>query len=234
MQFSEEQIKEFKKQLSKALKSGSDNFNLKELGLDEELLKALELLMKELLTELKRESFRFVEEEKRIIDSRNKTIQSIGDLLIKNITSIRGFLLTLATVSLAVIGAVIPNLKLFNLPLVDLGLLSLAICVFVSIIYLTLIHVRENDELTNYLNFQKKALQELHASLLKCYQENKTFDAYLKEKGVLFDKNRKIEEEFNKKSEELSKKKDYIPYIISGSFLLGILLIVVSFFLNGK
>ena len=232
MQFSDEQIEEFAENLNKTLKNDSEGFDLKEFGLDGELLKTLEPLKEKLLTELKKESFRFGEEEKRIIESRNKTIQSIGDSLIRNIISIRGFLLTLATVSLAVIGAVIPNLKLFKLHLAYSGLSFLAICVFVSIIYLTVIHVRENDALTNYLNFQKKAFLELHELLIKCHQEDKTFDVYLKEKGFLFEKNREIEEKFNKKSEEQTKKKDYTPYIISGSFLLGILLIVLSFFLS--
>lgn len=232
---SEEQIK---KKIQDALKGEGDlgEIDLSSFGLDAESLKTFAPLIKKIIDEIKRESFRFVEEEKRILETKNDAVRTIGDLLTKNIMSIRSFLLTLMTVSLAVMGAIISvwASNIFIMCMLYIGLGSLAICVLTSIIYLTFIHVRENNELTESLNFQKKAFRKLHRTLIEYHQENKTFDEYLKEKLVLFDKNREIEEAFTKKIEERSEKKDYFPHIVSGSFLLGILLIALSFILNGK
>lgn len=231
MEINEQISNEIKEKIEKALDEGG-KINFAEFGFDGETLKTLEPLIKKIMEEIKNERFLFAKEEKIIIDGKNDAVKTIGGLLIKNIMSMRGFLLTLTTVSLAVIGIVISNLIIFQIPLVYFGLAPLVICIFVSIIYLTHIHVRENNELTENLNFQKKAFRELHDILIEYLKERKKFEDYLKQKEILSDKNRETEKKFIEKIDKRAERKDYIPHIVSTSFLLGISLIALSFFIQ--
>ena len=108
MEINEQISNEIKKKIEKALDEGR-KINFAEFGFDRETLKTLEPLIKKIMEEIKNERFLFAKEEKIIIDGKNDAVKTIGGLLIKNIMSMRGFLLTLTTVSLAVIGIVIPN-----------------------------------------------------------------------------------------------------------------------------
>jgi hypothetical protein len=217
---------------------------LKEFGIDEKSLieVAVPFGMK-FFDELKREVFRFEAEQKRISELRNGTLSSARDLIIQNISSTRNFLLTLVTFSLTVSGIFISAIFsskvsiswpiFFGIPLAYLGLASLALSITIAVLYLTFIHVREGEELRDYLNFQEKMFKDFNNILVRCYKEKKSFDVYLNERQFLYDKEYKeIEEKNIKDHEKQLCQKDRAPYIISIFFLIGISFIVVSILMS--
>lgn len=203
---------------------------------NEETFRDLKPIISKILDEIKNETYLYAKEDEKIIDGKNKATESIGQLLIINISSIRNFLLTLTSFSLVVTGAVLSILSsnshdFIKIPLLAyISLVFLAICIITSIIYLLHIHMRENNQLSNILKFQKDAADKLHEFLIKNAENKKTFNYYITGRGPILEENRKKEKELLGKSDNKITKKDYWPHAISYSFLIGITAIALSLF----
>jgi hypothetical protein len=171
----------------------------KKFGMDEKILiESFIPLVIKLFDELRRETFRFEGEQKRISKIKNEVLPNVRNLILQNISSTRNFLLSLVTFSLTVSGVFISAIVssrvdisgpvIFGAPLAYLGLVSLAVSIMTAVWYLTFIHVREGEELRNYLCSQEEIFKDFDGILEKFYKDRQSFDEYLNERHSLYDK----------------------------------------------
>jgi len=176
--------------------------------------------------------------EEKLILLKKERMASLSDMTVANISSIRNFMLTLATVSITVSGAVISVLasdnktSLFrfavcNIPLVYVGLVLLVLCIIVAIIRLAYILVLENDLLAQSYNIHNRVFTNIQNQLEKNLKDKKPLNGFLDEQKISISQD-KESAEFESKQEKRLNQRDYYPYIVSGLFLVGLLMIALS------
>jgi hypothetical protein len=208
------------------------DFNLGTLGLDEEKMKALSAQM---VRELTQGTYQFAEEEKLIIEIRNRADDQIGSLLAQNINSGRSFLLTLATLALTIIGAVLSVItsghSIFKGNFtIHIGLIFLSVCVIVTVLYLLDRLGNENNGLTKRLVHEHSIMDDARTLLRKHIQEKKSYGDYLIAKKAFAENAKKREASFTAdKANQQSKIIPYIPAVIGYSFLIGLGFISLGF-----
>ncbi len=200
---------------------------LKGLGLSDLQMQALLMKLPRVVNELLQGRQQYVEEEKHLISVRKDVLRQIGDLLVQNINASRNLFLTLATLSLAVIGAVISaratNLSFFReTSTLYIGIGLLGICVVASVLYLLNRLFSENRNLIKSFQTQQVQVSELIDLMRKYAVEMKSYEEYAAAKEKLLTKS---ETQGKIASDEVwrqSKLLAYIPKIICWSFLLGL------------
>lgn len=206
---------------------------LKEFGISEKDMEALKPRLGQIVGELIQGAHQFAQEEKQIIAIRNNATKEIGGLLAQNINASRNFFLTLATLSLTIVGVIISalasghNIFKGTFTLYS-GLGLLIVCVVVSVLYLLNRLATENNNLTKYLDLERSIGEEMHELMGSYYKEKKTFEDYFPARKDLIEKNKKLEKEFAEKARRQSKIIFYTPFVICFSFLIGLALIGLS------
>ncbi len=205
--------------------------DLCKLGIDPSVTANAMAMIPKFVADFVRGVPQFVFEEKAVQESLRSTSQEKLNLLVQTIFSVRAFLLTVMGFSLTAIGIVLSVLSsehaLFgHLQWLYVGMVALGLNVIGSVIYILYIHTLEGNALLRQLNFDRSLARELQ-DLLQAYYVNPagTFDQYLIAKKILIES--KKEEE---KALRPQRKKDWIPHVLGSLFLVGVLLIIVSFF----
>ncbi|MDD4625045.1 MAG: hypothetical protein PHC82_01830 [Candidatus Pacebacteria bacterium] len=203
---------------------------LKNFGIDKEAIASFKPLAQKAIIDFLRGAPKFIEEEKRIEEVMRRNIKEEAELLVKNIYSVRNFILTLMGFSLTIVGIVSPNRAYFHHEIIlGFGLAALGLYIICSVLFLLYIHTTENRKHADHLNFNRVALKDIKALLLKIYSDpTKNIDNYLSEKEKLIESKKKEEEAMLGK---ISTKGSY-RYIVYLCFLFlgGLLLIAISFF----
>jgi uncharacterized membrane protein len=210
---------------------------LEELGIDKNLINLIKPMIPQLISELLiKKSANFALEQKNITESINNNTKEKIEVLNQNIFSFRAILITITGFSLTIIGvvvsAVLSNQDIFkNQYLLYIGLSCFILNIFISILFILNIYHFENNKLAEQIRFNKDYLKEMNSLIHKHLKEG-TFDTYLAEKQTLLEKASKEEEErankVNKKG-LIIKNKDYTPHLTISLFLIGIILILLSF-----
>lgn len=178
-----------------------------------------------------RGSIQFALEEKAIQDNLQRTAQEKIGLLTQAIFSVRSFLLTMVGFSLTAIAVLLAaifssDIDIFDNFLLLLGLVLLVINVVGSISYILYIYTVEVNSLKALLDFDRATSSELREMITR-YQSSdaSTFIDYQKEKHEFIEK--------KKQEEKLLRKvrgKDWVPHIVSGCFVLGIVSLILAIF----
>lgn len=212
------------------------SLNLSEFGIDEKMIDLVKPMIPKLIFDVVRGVPRFAAEEKFIQDTLQGAAEKKSGLLIQSIFSVRTFLLTTVGFSLTIMGVVLSVLSseknLFGSSiLLHTGLVLLGVNIIGSVAYILYIHTLEGNWLLRQLNFDKSLSQQLKELIGKYYLDpTKTFDEYLIEKKNVLKSRAEEERGLQLKNPLAIKGKDWVPHLVSICFLLGVLLIVTSFF----
>jgi hypothetical protein len=226
-----------KKRSRKTKNSTDTSFSLKDLGIDEEMLKLIKPVVLQLISELLiKKTANFAIEQKNISESINNNTKEKNNVLNQNVFSFRSVLLTITGFSLTIIGAVlsalVSNKDIFgNEIILYLGLACFTFSIIISILFILNIYHFENNKISEQIKFNNANVKEIN-KILKDNFLNKTFENYLLEKQDFLEKKSKEEEEINNNKNMLGlliSEKDYTPHLIIGLFLFGFILILLSF-----
>ena len=207
---------------------------VEDFGIDKNIIDSFKPMIPALIAELIRGVPKFVAEDKNISELIQNSIKEKGGLLTQNIYSVRTFILTITGFSLTIIGVIFSVLStsrnIFGHTIfLYTGLISLGINVIGSVVYILYLQTIENNKLYRHLNFDMRITKEMRGLLSTTYLDpTKTFSDYSESKKQLLKLNKKEEEDITGKNRK--KKKDWRAHILSGFFLFGLILIVISFF----
>jgi hypothetical protein len=213
--------------------SGDFDF-LKELGLTEDQMKALIAKLPRIANEFIQGGAQYAEEERQLISMYERITKQISDLLMQNINASRNFFLTLATLSLTLIGAVIsvraayPTFFKGTIAL-DFGMGLLAVCIIASVLYLLNRLSVENNNLTKSLALQQSGMASLLNLMRSHFLEMKPFEEYFAARKALIEENKIALTAFDKKVKKQSKLITHAPAVIGYSFLVGLAFIAFAF-----
>lgn len=198
-------------------------------------IKDLILLSKQLKDYISKESYKYKAERENINGVR-WIIKRNEELLFRNISGIRNLLLTLTTISIAILGVILSllgnilngNIEL-NYMAIYFGLFSFLLCVLSSIIYLFIIHNKENELLSKVFKIDKEAFDNYQRLLNESIRENISFLEYSKKRDKLIQENYKLEALFgveNEKEVSSLKRINFLfPFSIA-SFLIGVISLI--------
>lgn len=229
----EENIEDFMKKMGQGAEGDAplaDFGFLKEIGLTEDQMKALIAKLPRIANEFIQGAAQYAEEEKQLISMYERITKQIGDLLMQNINASRNFFLTLATLSLTLIGAVIsvratyPTFFKGTTPLY-FGVGLLAVCIVASVLYLLNRLSVENNNLTKSLSLQQSGMTALINLMRSNFLEMKPFEEYFAARKALIEENKITLTAFDEKVRKQSKLITHAPAIIGYSFLFGLALI---------
>ena len=233
----EENLEDFMKKMGQGEEDGTppaDFGFLKEIGLSEDQMKALIAKLPRIANEFIQGAAQYAEEEKQLISMYERITKQIGDLLMQNINASRNFFLTLATLSLTLIGAVISVRAAY--PTFFKGTISLyfgigllAACIVASVLYLLNRLSVENNNLTKSLSLQQSGMAALINLMRSNFLEMKPFEEYFAARKTLIEENKITLSAFDEKVRKQSKLITHAPAIIGYSFLLGLALIGLAF-----
>ncbi len=169
---------------------------------------------------------------------REKNTDSLFNLQIKNIEQIRGFLLQVTLLSVAIFIAVVPLLKdiYFLKGCKDFawfGLILLGFNALFGVWHMNVILTRENRSLDKLRNFHDKEFDKYINLNNQFLKEQKSCVEYENEKIKLAMESSKKEKEiynnFNPKNKYLIKIDKYFTDILTWIFILGAVMIFFSF-----
>ncbi|MGB2632110.1 MAG: hypothetical protein WBC48_04305, partial [Minisyncoccales bacterium] len=108
------------------------------------------------------------------------------------------------------------------------GLVLLILCIIVAIIRLAYILVFENDLLAQSYFFHNRVFTNIQNQIEKNLKDKKPLiNGFLEEQKISISQDEELKK-FEREQEKRLKQRDYYPYIVSGLFLVGLLLIALS------
>lgn len=207
---------------------------LKELGLTEDQMKALTAKLPRIANEFIQGAGQYAEEEKHLVSIYERITKQIGDLLMQNINASRNFFLTLATLSLTLIGAIISARAVshdFFKGVVTLyfGMGLLGICILASVLYLLNRLSVENNNLTKSLALQQSGMSALINLMRTHFLAMKPFEEYFVARKALIDESKIELTAFDETMKRQSWLITHAPSIIGYSFLGGLFFVGLAF-----
>jgi len=217
---------------SEEQESPFSGINLDAFGVDSVSAMKIVALIPKFVSDFSRGVPQMAIEERAIQEALRRLVDEKHKLLIQSISSIRSFLLTLTGFSLTAIGIGISVLtskgELVGSEFLFYGgLLAFGLNVVGSVVYILYIHTKENNSLTELLDFDRAFAADIQKIIKEHYlDQSKSFDMYKLAKDDLIAR-KKVEEDKLKPK----RRRDWIPHMLGTLFLLGLLALSLSFFL---
>lgn len=178
----------------------------------------------------------FTIEQKNFTETLNNNTREKNEVLNQNIFSFRSILITITGFSLTIIGvvvsAIVSNKDVFgNNNILYIGLFCLVLNIIISILFILNIYHFENNKLSKGVKFNNKCIKDFY-ELIDVNFKIGSFEDFLTKKSVFL--KTKTEEEIKIIEEKnnnglLIGEKDFTPHLSVILFLIGFVLILLSF-----
>jgi hypothetical protein len=230
----DDELKEFMEQFTKGEGPLAALGFLKELGLTEAQMQAILIKLPQAVNEFIQGRSQYVEEEKQLLSVRERVTRQISDLLMQNINASRNFFLTLATLSLTLLGAIASaratdHVFFKGVITLNVGMGFLGVCILVSVLYLLDRLTSENTNLTKSFQVQQAGMSELIDLMRSHAMEMKPYEEYAAAKKELIEKNQTVAVAMKEGVQKQSKFITFAPYVICLSFLTGLGFVAIAF-----